>query len=238
MVKSFMTLVVLVLSVAGAQAQDLLQVQGTAPDLYIAHTVKKGETFYSLGRAYSLSPKDIAAENSITLDKGLQLGQTVKIPLNNNNFSQKADAANGNTPLYHKVEEKETLYRLSLNHNKVPRDNIRHWNNFSGDGLKKDSYVIVGYLKGGGIPASAPVASTPAPAPVNNTPTQPAAAPPANNTPVIAPPVNNTPASAPEAAATTPPPASTPAKTVVSSGGTFEQIFNQQTGNGKNVTTE
>jgi LysM repeat protein len=253
MVKTFMTIVGgLVLCVAGANAQDMLQVQGSSPDLYLAHTVKKGETFYSLGRSYSLSPKDIAAENSITLDKGLQLGQQVKIPLNNNNFSQKSDAVTGNTPVYHKVEEKETLYRLSLNHNKVPLDNIRHWNNLTGDGLKKDSYVIIGYLKAnGGIPApaSTPLAATTPPS------TPPASTPPPATTPVATAPVNTPPpvakpdpaeqpaAAKPDTPAATPPPATTPApepaKTAPSAANApFEQVYTQQIGNGKNVTTE
>ncbi len=116
-----MTIAGLVLCVAGGvQAQDRVQVQGTTPDLYVLHTVKKGETFYSLGRSYGVSPKEIASENNISFEQGLQLGQQVKVPLNNTNFSQKADGPTNGTPVYHKVEEKETLYRLSVNHNKVP----------------------------------------------------------------------------------------------------------------------
>jgi LysM repeat protein len=262
MVKTFMTIAGLVLCVAGGvQAQDRLQVQGTSPDLYVLHTVKKGETFYSLGRSYGVSPKEIASGNSISFDKGLQLGQTVKIPLNNTNFSQKSDAGANGTPVYHKVEEKETLYRLSVNHNKVPLDNIRHWNNLTGDGLQKDSYVIVGWLKGGGIPApSAPVAGIPSTTP-------PATTHPVTPPPATTPPAASTPApSAP--VATTPPTSTTPAPPVIKpdqpgpaepvktpdsnntggvkntpvttapSGSSFEQLYNQQTGNGKNVTSE
>lgn len=231
----------LVLCVAeGVQAQDKVQVQGISPDLYVLHTVKKGETFYSLGRSYSLPPKDIAGANSISFEQGLQLGQQVKIPLNNTNFSQKTDAGAGFTPVYHKVEEKETLYRLSVNHNKVPLDNIRHWNNLSGDGLQKDSYVIVGWLKGTGIPASttptAPPVVTPPPAtttPTTPAPTETVVAPPA--------PVNNTPAPPvvkPEQPVTTPEPAKNPPATTTPAGASFEQLYNQQTGNSKNVAAE
>lgn len=247
-----MTIAGLVLCVAGGvQAQDRVQVQGTSPDLYVQHTVKKGETLYSLGRSYSLSPKQIATENNISAEQGLQLGQSVKIPLNNTNFSQKSDA--GGTPVYHKVEEKETLYRLSVNHNKVSLDNIRRWNNMSGDGLQKDSYVIIGYLKGAGSPSSsAPVASNPAPA------APPATQPPASN------PAPVTPTPAPSApVATTPPAGTTPAPPVTKpdqqappepvktpetntgatkpapvASGSFEALYNQQTSNGKNVTAE
>lgn len=239
MVKSFMSLAVFCLTVAGAQAQDIIQVSGTSPDLYVLHTVTKGETLYSLGRAFSLPIKDIAASNNISADKGLQLGQNVKIPLTAANFSQKADAANGGRPLYHKVENGETLYRLSVNHNKVALDNIRKWNSMSGDGLKKDTYVIVGYLKGGGAvattpaPTPAPAHTQPAPAPVATTP----APTPAPSTPVSvsnpAPPVET-----PAPATTTPAPAPAPATTTPAASGSFESIYLQQTGNGKNTTTE
>lgn len=238
-----MTIAGLVLCVAVANAQDMLQVQGTSPDLYLTHMVKKGDTFYSLGRSYSVSPKDIATENSISFEQGLKLGEPVKIPLNNVNFTQKGDATTGYTPVYHKVEEKETLYRLSLNHNKVPLDNIRHWNNLSGDGLKKDSYVIIGFLKNGSgaIPASTPTTPPPATTPVATTPV---ATPPVNNTPPSAT-KPDTPVAAP---VVTPPPATTPEPTkpaetpkppaTLPSGASFEALYNQQTNSGKNVTTE
>ncbi|WP_149693068.1 LysM peptidoglycan-binding domain-containing protein [Chitinophaga sp. CF418] len=264
MVKTFMTIAGLVLCVAGGiQAQDRLQVQGTSPDLYVLHTVKKGETFYSLGRSYSLPPKQIASENNISFEQGLQLGQQVKIPLNNTNFSQKSEPDPHGTPVFHKVEEKETLYRLSVNHNKVPLDNIRHWNNMTGDGLQKDSYVIVGWLKsGGGITApSTPVASVPAATPPANHPaaTPPASTPapsnpapsnPAPSTPVATPPASTTPpppVTKPDQPATPAEPAKTPdsnntgSKPPVTSapaGSSFEQLYNQQTGNGKNVSSE
>ncbi|HEU4552541.1 MAG TPA: LysM peptidoglycan-binding domain-containing protein [Chitinophaga sp.] len=176
----------ILLGTVNLQAQAPLEIQGTAPDLYVMHTVTKGETFYSLSRSYSVPPKEIAAANNLAFDGGLQLGQTVKIPLTKSNFMQGGNA--GGQPVYHKVAEKETLYRISVNYNKVPLDNIRHWNNFTGDGVQKDSYLIVGYLKGSGngaavaahtpaaVPASTPV-SSPAPAPVS-----PAAAPPVTAT--------------------------------------------------------
>lgn len=245
-----MTIAGLVFCLTAVQAQDRLEIQGTSPDLYVLHTVKKGETFYSLGRSYSVSPKDIASENNISFEKGLQLGQQVKIPLNNTNFTQKGNAGAGFTPLYHKVGEKETLYRLSVNHNKVPLDNIRHWNNLTGDGLQKDSYVIVGWLKAGGsIPASsAPVVTTPPAAttppvttPPANTNTTPAATTPAP--PVVAPPASTTPANTTPAATqpvvTTPTePVKPPETSKPAATGSFEQIYNQQTNNGKNATAE
>ena len=242
------------LGAACVQAQDTLEVQGAAPDLYLMHTVKKGETFYSLSRTYSVPPKEIAAQNNLSFEGGLQLGQSVKIPLTTGNFLQGGDAAGG-YPLYHKVTEKETLYRISVNYNKVPLDNIRHWNNFSGDGVKKDGYLIVGWLKGGGNGAAAPV-SHPAPAnPPAIEPTTVAKKEPAPSTVTPAPPVitpappvqastetvkKETPA--PPAAENTAakkeqaPPVATPPP-AAPSGSSFEQVYAQQT-TGKKVTTE
>lgn len=247
MLKPIMSLAVLGLCTGVVKAQDTLQVQGTSPNLYISHVVKKGENFYSLGRAYGLSPKVIAAANNLSLDKGLQLGHSVHIPLDNANFSQKAEAnsAGYNKPVYHKVSEKETLYRVSVNHNKVALDNIRRWNGFSGDGLKKDSYLIVGWMKGNGAAAPviaknetpAPVvtstpASTPATAPVREVP----AAQPAAETKEPKDPVKKeNPAPAENTVTHTPAP-STPAP--VNTSGNFEEIYEQQTKGGKKVTSE
>ena len=66
-----------------AAAQNkLLQVEGVAPLLYITHKVAPKENYYSIGRIYNASPKDIAPFNKLQLEKGLSLGQTIKIPLN------------------------------------------------------------------------------------------------------------------------------------------------------------
>lgn len=233
MVKSILSIVLFGFSAGAVQAQDTLQVQGTSPALYVSHVVKKGENFYSLSRAYGLPPKEIAAANKVTMDQGLQLGHNLHIPLTAANFSQKADAAG--KPVYHKVTDKETLYRVSVNYNKVPLDNIRQWNSFSGDGLKKDSYVIIGFIKAGGAageaapkvekvkekPAAVPepteTAVAPAPAPVKET-------------------VKKETAAAPEVAETPAPAPARPA--AANSSADFEQLYEQQTNNGKKAGTE
>ncbi|RBL88775.1 LysM peptidoglycan-binding domain-containing protein [Chitinophaga flava] len=237
MVKSILSIALFGLSAGVVKAQDTLQVQGTSPALYISHIVKKGENFYSLSRAYGVPPKEIAAANKITMEQGLQLGHNVHIPLSASNFSQQAEATG--TPVYHKVTEKETLYRVSVNYNKVPLDNIRQWNNFQGDGLKKDSYVIIGYLKTGNSPAPQPRTEV-----VKNEPKQEAPAPVVTEAPrkevkkekekekePEARPVTESPETAPATA-----PATKPAP--VASSADFEKLYDQQTGGGKKVATE
>lgn len=242
MVKSILSIVLFGFSAGAVQAQDTLQVQGTSPTLYISHVVKKGENFYSLSRAYGLPPKEIAAANKVNMEQGLQLGHKLHIPLTAANFSQKADATG--KPVYHKVTDKETLYRVSVNYNKVPLDNIRQWNSFSGDGLKKDSYVIIGYMKAGGVASeaapkvekvkekakekAAPVAeavetavvTTPPPAPVKEA-------------------VKKEPESSPVAEETAVASAPAPAKpAAANSSADFEQLYDQQTNGGKKAGSE
>lgn len=194
---------VLMACTIGVAAQDAaLLAQGSAPDLYLVHTVKKGETLYSLGRAYGLSPKEIAARNNMQMDQGLNLGQQITVPLNKSNFIQSKEAATaaGLRPVYHHVGDKETLYRISVRYGKVPLDNVRQWNKFTGDGVQKDANLIVGYVKGSDHSI---VQTTPPPATTTPAPTPPATTPAPT-------PVATTPAPIPEPVATTPAPVQEP----------------------------
>ncbi len=58
-----------------------LVAEGVSPKLYITHTVQPKENFYSLGRMYNISPKEIAPFNNLQLDKGLNLNEIIKVPL-------------------------------------------------------------------------------------------------------------------------------------------------------------
>lgn len=139
-----------VIAYSTSLAQDkLLVAEGTPPDLYISHTVTPKENYYSVGRMYNVSPKELAPYNNLNFEKGLNIGETIKIPLTPNNFSQ-GTAATGNevlVPVYHIMQPKEGLYRVSLNYNKVPLDDLKQWNHLSGDAVSTGRKLIVGYLK-------------------------------------------------------------------------------------------
>jgi LysM repeat protein len=133
-----------------AAAQDkFLQVEGVSPALYIIHKVAPKENYYSVGRIYNVSPKDIAPFNKLQLESGLSLGQIIKIPLNTTNFAQQGSAAPDETfvPLYYKLKDKEGLYRVAKNHNDLPLETLKQWNNIKGDAVKTGTSLIVGYLK-------------------------------------------------------------------------------------------
>lgn len=131
-----------------AWSQSDMTVQGTSPDLYLMHTVQPKETWFAIGRLYNVPPKEIAALSGATMDK-LAIGQELKVPLSTHNFSQdgKKGADEVFVPVYHIVQEKEWMYRISQNHNKIPIESLEKWNSITNDQLQAGMKLIVGYLK-------------------------------------------------------------------------------------------
>jgi LysM repeat protein len=165
-------LLILLLAGIAVHAQSDMMIHGVSPNLFLTHTVSAKETWYSLGRMYNLSPKDIAVFNKGSIDKPLSIGQTIHIPLKSTNFSQDNSSGPSDVlvPLYHVVQEKEWMYRISVNHNKVPIENLEKWNSISRDQAKAGTKLIVGFLKvknGLSPVATAPVAKS------ENTPAEP-----------------------------------------------------------------
>jgi len=87
---------------------------------YYIHKVKKGQTAYSLSKAYGVSVEDIY-KNNPGADQGLQLDQELKIP-----FSIKAigkiqilqdSISEDGSFIFHHVERGETLYHIMKKYN-------------------------------------------------------------------------------------------------------------------------
>jgi LysM repeat protein len=170
----------LVIAVQTVCGQELIT-HGSVGDLHVLHTVAAKETWFSIGKKYNLSPKDVAAFNKLSIDKPLEIGQSVKIPLTKSNFSQ--DDPTGSVddlvPVYHIVQEKEWMYRISVNHNKVPIEKLEKWNNITRDQAKAGTKLIVGFfnsknppvesIAGSDTPKAQPP-TKPTPAPVGTPP--------------------------------------------------------------------
>jgi LysM repeat protein len=133
---------------SAAQAPELI-VQGASPDLYVVHTVAAKENWYSVGRLFNISPKEIAPANGKTLTTPLNIGEQLKVPLTAANFSQNNTKAGDEVfvPVYHVVQDKEWMFRISSAYNKVPVENLEKWNNLGKDGAKAGTKLIVGFLK-------------------------------------------------------------------------------------------
>jgi LysM repeat protein len=194
--KKFYTLILLAFTVLQLQAQQLM-VQQEAGKLYVPHTVQPKENWYSVGRMFNLSPSVIASFNGLKMDKGLSIGQKIKIPLNAQNLAQGGQPAADEAfiPVYHTVKEKEGLYRIGQTFNKVSVDQLKAFNKMKTDDVVIGSNLVVGYLKvkkelsplaGAAVLPPATVASKPATEAPKATTTPPATTKPANTPPVVA----------------------------------------------------
>src|SRR5690242_9246133 len=130
-------------------AQQKLEIKGTGQNIYIEHIVTPKENFYSVGRMFNVSPKEIAIYNHLHFASGLSIGQRLKIPLTKNNFTQEevAQANEALIPVYHTVTSGETLYRLGVNYNKVSLASLKQWNHLTSDALSVGTPMIIGFLK-------------------------------------------------------------------------------------------
>ena len=103
---------------------------------------------YSIGRIYNQSQRRLLLQWNYH-GKPLAIGQKIKIPLTEVNFTQDGKKAADEVfvPLYHTVQEGEWMYRISTTHKKVPVENLEKWNSVKNEQLKSGMQLIVGYLK-------------------------------------------------------------------------------------------
>lgn len=99
--KKLFILLLLIPTALFAQVKKVY-VDGSNNDPYINHVVEPKENFYSIGRIYNISPRVYAPYNNLALEGGLTIGATVKIPLNEINFSKDGSAGDDEVivPLY------------------------------------------------------------------------------------------------------------------------------------------
>jgi hypothetical protein len=131
-----------------SQSRDL-DVHRENGKLYLMHTVVAKENWYSIGRIYNVSPKEMAPFNGLTLQYSLRIGQELKIPLTKINFSQdsKKNADETFVPLYHVVQPNEMLPHISAMFDKVPVENLEKWNKIKKDGARDGMRLVIGYIK-------------------------------------------------------------------------------------------
>lgn len=92
------------------RSTSLVTIDGTG---YYVHTVRKGETIYSLSRLYSVTENEIKTSNP-HIEGGLQEGHVLKIPANLEKGTEKLSARKQSRTFdTHVVNKGETLYSIS-----------------------------------------------------------------------------------------------------------------------------
>jgi len=112
---------------------------------YFIHTVQKGQTFYSICKAYGVSQDAVLNENPGIDPSTLSEGQAVRIP----DYTQVSVPASPREAkqedrrfYYHTVRPGQTLYFLSRKYD-VPEEWIVHFNPGAGESLSAGQVVII-----------------------------------------------------------------------------------------------
>lgn len=206
-------------------------VEGGKP--VIRHKVVAKENWYSVGRNFNLRPADIAAANGLGMEKALNIGQSLNIPLTADNFAQsgKPAADEAFVPVYHVVQGGEGLYRIGQIYNKVGTDAIKRMSSLPNDAIKPGMRLVVGYLKVKKGQSSLAGQSVTPPVTTAEVPAKTQAA-----TPTPAPPVPKTEPAKPTAPAQpAPKPITESAATLPAGSGFFSGLFSEQSRTGETV---
>lgn len=122
LLKTLFLLVVLALAVP-AMAIDVQPVEKSTVIVFIngqkfyVHTVKSGDTLYSLAKTYEVS-EDLIRQHNANMGSELKIDQTVKIPVPESaQKSAKAEKRRKRDFLTHKVQAGQTLYAIARDYN-------------------------------------------------------------------------------------------------------------------------
>ena len=218
------------------------------------HTVGPKESLSSISRLYEVNGRVLANYNNIDYDKGISIGQVLKIPPKGTTIDQvtvparqitqkpKKEEQNvqppaaktetkvatkeeTGTPVYHKVGKKETLFHISTLYPGVTIEQLKKWNGLATDGVNEGANLIVGYNKTAADDKKAAVEKAEKEKPV-----------------VVTEPVKKEPVKPVKEVEKTNPSGTEPTKADVAGksikGGAFKAIFESQNGNGTPVTEE
>jgi len=120
-------------------SKEVTKVDGES---FYVHRVEKGQTLYSIAKAYGIGVDQIIKYNA-DASNGLSIGQTLKIP-RNEAFSQigtnEPIAPKGFT--YHKVVKGETLYRIMYNY-QVKLNDLQKYNKDLTTNIQIGQWILI-----------------------------------------------------------------------------------------------
>lgn len=88
--------------------KDSIKNTAKSPNAYLVHKVAKKETIFGIAAKYLTNQEELIKLNPQLKDKSLQLGDELKIPIN-----EKERLNASNDYYYHEVKKQETIYRLT-----------------------------------------------------------------------------------------------------------------------------
>lgn len=135
------------ISAKGQPADSLFVVENQRSWLLI-HKVQEGETVFSIARRYHVPPAILASENQVSYQTDLKPGKKLYVPTGAYNFihNKDASAGQGTRPVYHRVDEEESLYRIARTSG-VTQKKIQEWNGLEYPEISAGRRLLVGWIR-------------------------------------------------------------------------------------------
>lgn len=113
-------------------------------EVYYIHIVQKGQTLFSISRAYGVTEQDIAAANPNVVLEVIKPGQVLKIPVVTKapELSENYFGLSKKDFIYHKVRAKETVYSLTRKYN-ISKEILYKFNPDAENGLQIDQEIKI-----------------------------------------------------------------------------------------------
>ncbi len=113
------------------------------------HVVTKGNTIYSISKAYHVEVLDIIEANPKKELVNLQLEERIRIPVSKqfiDDFNTGGDSRS-KIPVYYKARKGDNLFRISRVYFDLSMDDVKKYNKMSNVSLQPDQLVLIGYKK-------------------------------------------------------------------------------------------
>jgi len=109
--------------------------------VFYIHTVQKGQTLFSISKAYEITQEDLLRENPGLESTGLKEGQAIRIP--ESKPKQASLYPENKDDFYeHHVKRGQTVYSLARKYN-VSEELIYQYNPWAREGIKADQTVWI-----------------------------------------------------------------------------------------------
>lgn len=139
-------------------SNDSLFVEVSNGQKYLLHTIRTGQTLYSIKKFYGIDLSDIYYSNpNISNTNDLKVGEKLRIPVLSKaikRFQETNFDPNAYIPIFYKVRPSETMYRISKVYFRLPSEILMSRNQLLSENLSKDQILHIGWIDKNGIPDS------------------------------------------------------------------------------------
>ena len=118
------------------------------------HTIKPGQTLWSLARFYGLKPEELKRFNTLYDDKIFNPGEKIRVPIPNKAIIRFENPNLNKTellPVCYVVKKGDTMFGIAQRDYKMPIDTLIKRNNLEGKPLQPGQILHTGWMSKNGI---------------------------------------------------------------------------------------